>query len=468
MSADHATFSAASGASFPAQGRRALAVVLAAGEGTRMLSRLPKILHRIANRPIVSHVLDSVRAAGVESVAVVVGPGREDVAAEVRSTAPGATIHIQQERLGTAHAALAARAALEAGADDVIIAFGDTPLVEPQTFDRLRAVLTKGASVVVLGFEAKDPTGYGRLLIEDGELVAIREHRDASEAERAIRLCNGGIMAIAGAHALPLLEKIDNANAKGEYYLTDVVAHARAAGLHAKALVAGEEELLGINDRAQLAAAEAVIQNRLRLAAFRAGVTLVAPETVFFSWDTALGRDVVVEPHVVFGPGVTVEEGAVVHAFSHLAGAVVRSGADVGPFARLRPGADVGTGAHVGNFVEIKNAKLGEGVKAGHLSYLGDAEIGAGTNIGAGTITCNYDGYSKHRTLIGSGAFIGSNSSLVAPVSIGDGAYTGSGSVVTRDVPADALALGRAQQVVKEGWAARLREFRAAVKTGKS
>ncbi|MGI6245935.1 MAG: bifunctional UDP-N-acetylglucosamine diphosphorylase/glucosamine-1-phosphate N-acetyltransferase GlmU [Pseudochelatococcus sp.] len=441
--------------------RRALAVVLAAGEGTRMLSRLPKILHKIASRAIVSHVLDAIGAAEVDSIAVVVGPDRQDVAAEVHRAAPGASVHVQSERLGTAHAVLAARPALEAETDDVIIAFGDTPLVQPQTFDRLRAALAEGAAVAVLGFEANDPTGYGRLLLEDGELAAIREHKDATEDERAIRLCNGGIMAIAGAHALSLLERVDNDNAKGEYYLTDVVAHARAAGLRTTALIAGEEELQGINDRAQLAAAEAVIQKRLRLAALRSGVTLIAPETVFFSFDTVLGRDVVVEPHVVFGPGVTVEEGAVVHAFSHLAGAVVRAGADVGPFVRLRPGADVGTGAHVGNFVEIKNAKLGAGVKAGHLSYLGDAEIGAGTNIGAGTITCNYDGFAKHLTRIGEDAFIGSNSSLVAPVTIGDRAYTGSGSVVTREVPDDALALGRAQQVNKEGWAARVRALHA-------
>ncbi|MGV6873374.1 bifunctional UDP-N-acetylglucosamine diphosphorylase/glucosamine-1-phosphate N-acetyltransferase GlmU [Pseudochelatococcus sp. B33] len=444
--------------------RRALAVVLAAGEGTRMLSSLPKILHPIAGRPIVSHVLDAVARAGVERLAVVIGPGREDVEAEVRRVAPQASVHVQHERLGTAHAALAARAALEEGADDVIVLFGDTPLVRPETIARLRAVLAGGAAVAVLGFEARDPTGYGRLLLEGDELVAIREHRDASEAERAIRLCNGGVMALAGAHALALLDAIGNDNAKGEYYLTDVVAHARAAGLAARALVAEEAELLGINDRVQLAEAEAAIQNRLRLAALHAGVTLVAPETVFLSFDTVLGRDAVVEPHVVFGPGVVVEAGAVVRAFSHLTGAVVAGGADVGPFARLRPGARIGAGAHVGNFVEIKNASLAEGVKVGHLTYLGDAEVGAGTNIGAGTITCNYDGFRKHHTSIGAGAFIGSNSSLVAPVSVGEGAYVGSGSVVTDDVPADALALGRGRQTVKEGWAQRWRAVHAARK----
>lgn len=464
MSLDHASSAVTASAT---RERRALAVVLAAGEGTRMLSSLPKILHRIANRAIVSHVLDAVGRAGVESVAVVVGPGREDVEAEVRAAAPAATIHVQHERLGTAHAALAARPALEGGADDVIVVFGDTPLVEPETIRRLRDTLAGGAAVAVLGFEAKDPTGYGRLLLDGDELIAIREHRDASEAERAITLCNGGVMAIAGAHALALLDAVDNRNAKGEYYLTDVVAHARAAGLPARALVADEAELAGINDRAQLAEAEAAIQHRLRLAALRSGVTLVAPETVFFSFDTVLGRDVVVEPHVVFGPGVVVEEGAVVRAFSHLAGATVATGADVGPFTRLRPGTRIGARAHVGNFVEIKNTTLGEGVKAGHLSYLGDADVGAGSNIGAGTITCNYDGFGKHRTLIGKAAFVGSNSSLVAPVRIGDGAYVGSGSVVTRDVPDDALAIGRGQQVNKEGRAGKLRELKMAGKTGK-
>ncbi len=458
MSADHASSSTVA---LHEGERRALAVVLAAGEGTRMLSRLPKILHPIAGRAIVSHVLDAVDAADVATVAVVIGPGRADVEAEVRRAAPGASIHVQQERLGTAHAVLAAREALAVGADDVIVLFGDTPLVRPETIARLRAALREGAAVAVLGFEARDPTGYGRLLLEGDELVAIREHRDASEAERAIRLCNGGIMALAGAQALALLDAVDNRNAKGEFYLTDVVAHARAAGLATRALVADEAELLGINDRVQLAEAEAAIQSRLRLAALRAGVTLVAPETVFFSFDTRLGRDVVVEPHVVFGPGVVVEEGAVVRAFSHLAGAAVAGGADVGPFARLRPGARLGAGAHVGNFVEIKNSTLHEGVKVGHLTYLGDADVGAGTNIGAGTITCNYDGFRKHATRIGAGAFIGSNSSLVAPVSVGTGAYVGSGSVVTDDVPADALALGRGRQAIKEDWASRWRAAHA-------
>lgn len=457
MPSDHLPSSAVS--SDNTTTRSALAVVLAAGEGTRMLSKRPKILHEIANRAIVSHVLDAIRGAHVESVAVVVGPGREDVASEALKTTPQATIHTQQERLGTAHAALAARSALASGADDIIIIFGDTPLVQPQTIHRLRESLASGVAVVVLGFEADDPTGYGRLLLEGDNLVAIREHKDASETELAINLCNGGIMAIAGAHALALLEKVDNRNVKNEYYLTDIVAHARAAGLRTAALIADEAELRGINDRVQLAQAETAIQARLRLAAMQAGVTLIAPETVFFSYDTRLGSDVIVEPNVVFGPGVVIEEGAVVHAFSHLTGAIVRNGADVGPFVRLRPGADIGVQAHVGNFVEIKNATLGEGVKAGHLSYLGDATIGAGSNIGAGTITCNYDGFKKHRTIIGEKAFIGSNTSLIAPVSVGEGAYVGSGSIITGNVPVDSLAISRAQQVVKDGWAQKMRLF---------
>lgn len=451
-------------AAFRPAERRALAVVLAAGEGTRMQSDLPKILHQIANRAIVSHVLDAIRAAEVESVSVVIGPQRKDVEEEVLKTAPHASVHTQQQRLGTAHAVLAAKSMLARGFDDIIIMFGDTPLVQPQTINRLRESLANGADVVVLGFEASDPEGYGRLLLEGDNLLAIREHKDASETELAIRLCNAGIMAISGAHALSLLEKVDNRNAKNEYYLTDVVEHARAAGLRTAALIADESQLLGINDRIQLSQAEAAIQARLRWAAMQSGVTLVAPETVFFSYDTILGRDAIIEPHVVFGPGVVIEEGAVVHAFSHLAGAVVRRNADVGPFVRLRPGADIGVNAHVGNFVEVKNATLGEGVKAGHLSYLGDATIGAGSNIGAGTITCNYDGFKKHHTQIGEKAFIGSNSSLVAPINIGSGAYVGSGSVVTRNVPDDALALARAQQVLNEGWAQKWRTFQAANK----
>ncbi|HEX8662854.1 MAG TPA: bifunctional UDP-N-acetylglucosamine diphosphorylase/glucosamine-1-phosphate N-acetyltransferase GlmU [Beijerinckiaceae bacterium] len=441
-----------------APSRTCLAVVLAAGEGTRMKSARAKVLHEIAGRSMLGHVLAAMREAGATKVAVVVGPGREDVGAEARRFAPGAAVFTQEERRGTAHAVLAARAALEEGADDVVVAFADTPLVEAETFARLRAPLAQGAAVVVLGFEARDPTGYGRLVTDAGGLKAIREHRDATPAERAIVLCNGGLMALRGDRALALLEKVGCDNDQKEYYLTDLVEIARAAGERVEVVVAPEAEVQGINDRAQLAQVEAVVQERLRVKAMKAGVTLVAPETVFFSLDTEIAPDVTVEPYVVFGPGVAIESGAVIHAFSHLEGARVGQGASVGPYARLRPGAALGEKARVGNFVEVKNAALGAGAKANHLAYLGDASVGEGANVGAGTVTCNYDGFSKHRTEIGKGAFVGTNSSLVAPVSIGEGAYVASGSVITKDVPPDALAFGRARQDVKQGGGKALRD----------
>ncbi len=325
----------------------------------------------------------------------------------------------------------------------------------------MRRALADGAGLVALGFEASDPLGYGRLLTAAGELVAIREHKDATEVERAVTLCNSGLMALDGRTALDLLHRIGRDNAQGEYYLTDAVELTRAAGLRCAALSADERETLGVNDRVQLASAEAVLQDRLRDAAMRDGATLQAPGTVFFAFDTRLGRDVTVEPHVVFGPGVVVDDGAVIHAFSHLEGAHVGAKANVGPYARLRPGAMLGRDSKVGNFVEVKSATIEAGAKVSHLSYIGDASVGAGANIGAGTITCNYDGYGKFRTEIGAGAFIGSNSALVAPVTIGQGAYVASGSTITEDVPADALALGRARQTTKEGRAAVLRAERA-------
>jgi bifunctional UDP-N-acetylglucosamine pyrophosphorylase/glucosamine-1-phosphate N-acetyltransferase len=440
--------------------RTCLAIVLAAGEGTRMRSSLPKVLHAIGGRPLIAHVLSAAVEAGGASIAVVVGPGREDVAAEARKLAPQAQVFEQRERLGTAHAVLAARPAIEQGADDILVMFADTPLVRPETLRLLRDALAKGAGVAVLGFTPKDPGGYGRLVMQGDELVGIREEKDASPAERAIGFCNGGLMALAGTHALTILDRIGNTNAKGEYYLTDAVAIARAMGLKAVAIETEEDDVRGINTKAQLAEAEAVLQGRLRAAAMDAGVTLVAPETVFLSSDTKLGKDVTIEPNVVFGPGVTVEDGAVIRSFSHLEGAHVGKGARVGPFARLRPGADLGADVHIGNFVEVKQATIEAGAKANHLAYIGDARVGEGANVGAGVITCNYDGTDKHRTDIGKGAFIGTNSSLVAPVTIGDRAYIGSGSVVTKDVPADALALERSEQVIKEGWAARLREVK--------
>ena len=448
--------------------RRCLAVVLAAGEGTRMRSATPKVLHRLAGRSMLSHVLATVAAAEAEAVVVVVGPGRDDVAAEARAAFPGAEIAVQAERLGTAHAVLAARHAIARGYDDVLVLFADVPLIAPDTLAAMRAALAEGAGLVALGFEAADPTGYGRLLTRDGQLLAIREHKDATAAERAVTLCFAGPMALEGGPVLALLERIGNDNAQAEFYLTEAVELTRADGRHCAALACPERDAMGVNDRVQLAAAEAALQARLRLAAMRAGVTLQAPDTVFLSHDTAFGRDVTVEPHVVFGPGVRVEEGAVIHAFSHLEGARVGGGANVGPYGRLRPGAVLGRDAKVGNFVEVKSAEIGDGAKVSHLSYIGDARVGPEANVGAGTITCNYDGYGKFRTEIGAGAFIGSNSALVAPVSIGRNAYVASGSTVTEDVPDDALAIGRARQTTKPGRAATLRAARAAAKAART
>jgi bifunctional UDP-N-acetylglucosamine pyrophosphorylase/glucosamine-1-phosphate N-acetyltransferase len=441
--------------------RTCLAIVLAAGEGTRMRSSLPKALNMLGGSTLLAHVLATTRAAGCGEIAVVVGPDHGEVAKETLGVAPQAQVFEQRERKGTAHAVLAARAALAGGADDVLVIFADTPLVRAETLTALRTALSDGASVAVLGFRPADPTGYGRLLTQGGALIAIREEKDASAEERKITLCNAGLMALSGTQALSLLERIGNNNAKGEFYLTDAVAIARDMGLKAVAIETTEDEVRGINTKAQLAEAEAALQQRLRAAAMEAGVTLVAPETVFLAADTKLGRDVTIEPNVVFGPGVTVEDGATIRSFSHLEGAHVGKGARVGPFARLRPGADLGADVHIGNFVEVKAAMIEAGAKANHLAYLGDARVGAGANIGAGTITCNYDGVAKHKTDIGKGAFIGSNSSLVAPVKVGDGAYVGTGTVVTRDVPADALAVGRAEQRIKEGWAKRLQQVKA-------
>jgi bifunctional UDP-N-acetylglucosamine pyrophosphorylase/glucosamine-1-phosphate N-acetyltransferase len=446
------------------RGRTCLSIVLAAGEGTRMRSARPKVLHALAGRSLLAHVLDAVRAAGGTATAIVIGPGHEAVAAEAKRVLGKAEIYVQKKRRGTAHAVLAAKKAIARGADDIIIVYGDTPLIRAQTLRGLRDAVAKHAAVAVLGFRPADPAGYGRLVMERGELAAIREEKDASAAERSIGLCNGGLMALAGKHALAILQRINDDNSKSEFYLTDAVAVARQMGLRAMAIGVEEDEVRGINTKAQLAEAEAVLQARLRKTALDAGVTMVAPETVFLSADTKLGRDVVIEPNVVFGPGVIVEDNAVIHAFSHLEGAHVGKGASVGPFARLRPGARLGAGSRVGNFVEVKEASIGAGAKANHLSYIGDSTVGENANIGAGTITCNYDGIAKYRTEIGKDAFIGSNSALVAPVKIGKGAYVGSGSVITDDVPAGALALGRGRQTIKQGWAKRLRKKAA---TGK-
>jgi bifunctional UDP-N-acetylglucosamine pyrophosphorylase / glucosamine-1-phosphate N-acetyltransferase len=447
--------------------RTCLAIVLAAGEGTRMRSARPKVLQAIAGQSLIAHVLEAVRRSGSTMTAVVVGPQSEAVASEAQRVLPHAEIFIQEQRRGTAHAVLAAKRAIARGPDDVIVIFGDTPLIQPQTLARMREPLARGAALVVLGFRAKNPAGYGRLVLQGDELVAIREELDATPAERAIALCNAGLMAFAGPTALPILERIGNANEKREYYLTDAVAIARAMGCKVAVIETEEDDVRGINTKAQLAETEATLQQRLRKAALEAGVTLTAPETVFLCADTKFGRDVVVEPFVVFGPGVTVEDDALIRSFCHLDHAHVGKGASVGPYARLRPGARLEEGVHVGNFVEVKEAVIGAGAKANHLSYIGDATVGAGANVGAGTITCNYDGVAKHRTEIGRNAFIGSNSALVAPVKIGDGAYVGSGSVITHDVPADALALARGRQAVKAGWARRWRERKGPPKRSK-
>ncbi len=439
--------------------RPCLYVVLAAGEGTRMRSAMPKVMHAVAGEPMLGHVLRTVAETEADgAVAVVIGPGMEAVAKFLGKRAPEASVHLQSERLGTAHAVLAARDAMTGGRDTVIL-FGDTPLVTAATIARMRGRLAEGADVVVLGFEAANPTGYGRLVMDGSRLVAIREERDASDEEKAIILCNAGVMAFREGLVPELLEAIGNANAKGEYYLTDAIEIAVSRGLKTACVTCPEAEVQGVNTRAQLAAAEAAMQATLRSAALDGGATLIAPETVFLCRDTRIGRDVVIEPNVVFGPGCTVGDDVTIRAFSHLEGATLHPGATVGPYARLRPGASIGEGARIGNFVEVKAASVEEGAKVNHLTYIGDARVGAGANVGAGTITCNYDGHNKHHTDIGANAFIGSNSALVAPVKIGDGAYVASGSVITRDVGPGALAFGRARQEEKPGGAKRLEQM---------
>jgi bifunctional UDP-N-acetylglucosamine pyrophosphorylase/glucosamine-1-phosphate N-acetyltransferase len=426
--------------------RSCLSIILAAGEGTRMKSALPKVLHQIAGLPMVAHVARAAAAAGGADIALVVGNGAEAVEKAVRPFTGKAESFVQAERLGTAHAVLAAREAIARGYDDLLVVFADTPLVEPASLSAARQKLGEGAAVVVMGFRTPNPTGYGRLIEKGGELVAIREERDCSPEERKIDFCNGGLMAIDGRVALKLLDAVHNGNAKGEYYLTDIVEIARGLGRKVVATEVAFENVLGINNRAELAEAEAVWQGRKRREMMLAGVTMIQPETVVFSYDTEVGQDTVIEPSVFFGRGVKVEGGAIIHAFCHFEGAHIGPNAEVGPFARLRPGAELSEKSKVGNFCEVKKSKVGPGAKVNHLTYVGDAVIGAKANIGAGTITCNYDGFSKFVTEIGEGAFIGSNTALVAPIRIGDNAYIASGSVLTEDVPDDALAFGRARQ----------------------
>ncbi|WP_173931812.1 bifunctional UDP-N-acetylglucosamine diphosphorylase/glucosamine-1-phosphate N-acetyltransferase GlmU [Chelativorans sp. Marseille-P2723] len=450
--------------------RTCLAVILAAGEGTRMKSSLPKVLHPIAGRAMLAHVMDAATAAGADSLAVVTGAGAELVRDAVANlSAPSASqpeIFVQMERLGTAHAVLAAREALRRGHDDVLVLFGDAPLLDVEAISAMRAALQEGAAIAVMGFRTDRPAGYGRLVERDGMLVAIREEKDCSPEELSISYCNGGAMAIAGRHALDFLENVGNSNAKGEYYLTDIVGIAASQGLPVKAVETLMETALGVNNRAELAAAEAIWQERRRREMMLSGVTLIAPETVFFSADTVIGADTIVEPNVWFGPGVTVEGGARIHAFCHIEDARIDSGATIGPFARLRGGCEVMEKAKIGSFCETKKTRIEQGAKVPHLSYIGDAVIGRGSNIGAGTVTCNYDGVSKHRTEIGAEAFIGTNSSLVAPVKVGSGAYVAAGSVVTEDAPDDSLTFGRARQVSYEGRGRSLRQKLLAAQKG--
>jgi bifunctional UDP-N-acetylglucosamine pyrophosphorylase / glucosamine-1-phosphate N-acetyltransferase len=439
-----------------------LTLVLGAGKGTRMKSAMPKVMHAIGGRTMLGHVIATAKAAGSSSLAVVVGPGMPEVAAEAERLAPGAQVFVQENQRGTGDAVLAARKGLAGHSGDVLVMFGDTPLITVATVQKLVAALRHGAQVAVLGFEAKDPTGYGRLIVDgSGALTAIREHNDASADERRITLCNSGVLVFRVPNLVSLLDQIQPNNAKGEYYLTDVVTIARAAGLKAVAVAGAEDEMLGVNSRVQLAGAEALLQARLREAAMLDGATLIDPSTVWFAFDTKIGRDVVIEPNVFFGPGVTIADGARINAHCHIEGAVIGPGARIGPFARLRPGAKLGADVHVGNYVEVKNATLEDGAKANHLAYIGDGRVGEKANIGAGTIFCNYDGFNKHFTDVGAGAFVGSNSSLVAPVKIGAGAFVGSGSVITKDVTADALALERAEQKEHAGWAGKFRAVMA-------
>src|SRR4051812_1651291 len=447
--------------------RTSLTVVLAAGEGTRMRSSLSKVLHPVAGEPLLAHVLHAAPSGADARLAVVIGPDHKAVVDEVRRIRPDAETFVQRERLGTAHAVLAARKAIARGADDLLVAFGDTPLISAETFTRMRGPLAKGAALTVLGFRAADPTGYGRLLMEGGKLAAIREQADASAEERKVTLCNAGVMAFDGRRALQILDRIGNANSKGEYYLVDAVTIVRDMGLEAVVIETSENEVRGINTKAQLAEAEAVMQARLRKAALDAGVTLVAPDTVFLAADTKFGRDVTIEPFVVIGPGVSIDDGAVIHSFSHIVQSSIGKKAQIGPYARLRPGNTLGENTKIGNFVEMKATTLEAGVKVNHLSYVGDAHVGAASNIGAGTITCNYDGFAKHKTTIGAGAFIGTNTSLVAPVKIGSGAYIGSGSVITKDVPDNAMAVERSPQTNREGGAKRYRELKTGGKKSK-
>lgn len=449
--------------------RPVAAVILAAGKGTRMKSNLHKVLHPLAGQPMLAHLMDSVAALRPERMVVVVGSGREQV--EPLVAAHGGLVVVQDPQLGTAHAVQQAEPALAGFDGDILILYGDTPLVPPGTMRRMQDRLGQDdrPAAVVVGFRPDDPKHYGRIVArEDGTIDKMVEYKDAKPAERAVRLCNSGLMAARASDLWGLLSRVGNDNAAGEYYLPDIVMLAGRDGRASAVIEVDADEVEGINSRSELAQVEAVWQRRRRERAMADGVSLVAPETVWFSHDTEIGRDTVVEPNVVFGPGVVIGEGVRIRAFSHIEGARVADGAEIGPYARLRPGAEIGQDARIGNFVEVKKARLGRGAKANHLTYIGDAEIGANANIGAGTITCNYDGFFKYRTVIGEGAFIGSNSALVAPVTIGRDAIVAAGSVLTRDVEDQALAVARGRQEDRPGWAGRFRSAMAAKKKQQS
>ena len=432
-------------------------IILGAGMGTRMNSDLPKVLHPIAGAPMLVHAMKAGAALDPARTIVVAGHGAEAVTKAAQAYDPDVQVVLQTEQLGTAHAVGQAREALDGFDGDALVLYGDTPFIRPQTLAAMAAArLTH--DIVVLGFEAADPARYGRLIMAGDQLDRIVEFKDASDKERAVKLCNSGVISANASTIFELIDAVGNDNASNEFYLTDIIGIARARGMTATVVQCDEAETLGVNSRAELSMAETLFQQRARIQAQDDGITLVAPETVFFAYDTVIGRDALIEPNVVFGPGVTIESGATIRAFSHLEGCHVARGGVIGPYARLRPGAELAENVKVGNFVEIKNAAIAEGAKVNHLSYVGDAVVGARANLGAGTITCNYDGVFKHKTTIGADTFIGSNTMLVAPVTIGDEAMTGSGSVITRDVPAGDLAVSRARQENKAGFARRLFE----------
>jgi bifunctional UDP-N-acetylglucosamine pyrophosphorylase/glucosamine-1-phosphate N-acetyltransferase len=443
-------------------------IVLAAGKGTRMRSDIPKVLHRAAGRSLLGHVLSAAAAVNPQRAIVVTGADMPEVGREAARFMSNATLALQEKRQGTAHAVSMADKGLEGFKGTVLVLYGDVPLIRSETIASLAKAVTRETPLAVLGFHAANPTGYGRLIRDsNGRLVAIREELDTSVEERRIDLCNSGFLAVDSTLLWRLLPKIKNENAKHEYYLTDLVELARRDGHEIALAECSETEVHGVNTRAQLAQIEALLQQDYRRKAMEGGATLIAPETVFLSADTKIGKDVVIEPNVVIGPQVAIGDDVAILGFSHIEGATIADGARIGPYARLRPGAEIGPDAHIGNFVEVKKAKIGAGAKANHLSYIGDASVGAKTNIGAGTITCNYDGYEKHLTDIGADVFVGSNSALVAPVKVGDGANIAAGSVITKDVPADALAVARGRQETKSGWARAYRSKKKAKKAAK-